>query len=194
MKEEKKNGETADPTRMSMDEQAMAQLLADADAVRRGRGVAVVIDGREWHCRPVCMAQMARMQNLDYDVWYMQQRLKEGVSLRQARRINRGIRKAYAKKAAHRVLGRRLWLVPGLLALTWRRLYRQSEKVSATINCMGMADGTRDFFLANLGTSKQALALSMMQVGVSLAERQERGASAREMLRADASREKGDGK
>lgn len=184
----------ADPTEMSMDEQAMAQLLAEADAVRRGRGVAVTIDGRAWRIRPVSMAQMERMQWLDYDVWYMQQRLKGGVTRREARRLNRRIRQAYAKKAAHRVLGRRLWLLPGLYALTWRRLYRESEKVSATINCMCMADGTRDFYLANLGTSKQALALSMMQVGASLEERKERGASAREMLRADASAEKGDSK
>mgnify|MGYP005608231851 FL=1 len=80
-----------------------------------------------------------------------------------AENLNKKIREAYAKKAAHKVLGMVLIWVPFLYSIMWRIIYHSSEKVSATINSTEVIGENKVFFLANLGTSKQALALSTSQ-------------------------------
>lgn len=178
---------------MELDEQAMLGLLIESDAVRRGASGSVEIDGREWRLRPVSMAQVVRMQNIDYDVRFLQGRLKDAKSAGKAKRLNKRIRKAYARKAAHKILGRWLWWIPGALWWTAMRLYNESEKVSATINAMESVSESRNFYLANLGSSKQALALSMMQVGENYTQRKQREESAQAMLHEDASPKKAQG-
>ena len=95
------------------------------------------------------------------------------------------IRKAYAKKAAHRVLGKRLWLIPGMFAWMWRRIYNESEKVSATLNSEEAIGENKNFYLANLGSSKR--------VGEAVKQLQERKESATSMLDEDASPKKEEG-
>ena len=177
---------------MPLDEQAMLSLLAEANALQRGKGQKIVIDGKVWNVRPTSQRQNLKMLNLDYDVLYWQNELKsEGISRRKAKRLNAKIRKAYAKKAAHKVLGKWLWLIPFAFALTWRRIYNASEQVSATINSEeALMSENQVFYLANLGSSKQALGRSMIQVGNSDKQKQERKASAESMLDEDASPKK----
>lgn len=177
---------------MTLDEQAMLSLLAEANALQRGKGQKIVIDGKVWHARPTSQRQNLKMLNLDYDVLYWQNELKsEGISRRKAKRLNAKIRKAYAKKAAHKVLGKRLWLIPFAFALTWRRIYNASEQVSATLNSdEALMSENQVFYLANLGSSKQALGRSTIQVGNADKQMQERKASAESMLDEDASPKK----
>ncbi|MBD5367250.1 MAG: hypothetical protein HDR82_09700 [Bacteroides sp.] len=173
---------------MTLDEQAMLSLLAEANALQRGKGQKIVIDGKVWHVRPTSQRQNLKMLNLDYDVLYWQNELKaEGISRRKAKRLNARIRKAYAKKAAYRVLGRWRWLIPFAFALTWRRIYNASEQVSGTINSEeALMSENQVFYLANLGSSKQALGRSTIQVGNAVKQMQERKASAESMLDEDA--------
>lgn len=173
---------------MTLDEQAMLSLLAEANALQRGKGQKIVIDGKVWHVRPTSQRQNLKMINLDYDVLYWQNELKsEDISRRKAKRLNTKIRKAYAKKAAHKVLGKWLWLIPFAFALTWRRIYNASEQVSATINSEeALMSENQVFYLANLGSSKQALGRSTIQVGNTVKQMQERKASAESMLDEDA--------
>lgn len=173
---------------MPLDEQAMLSLLAEANAIERGRGGKIVIDGKVWNIRKTSQRQNQKMLNLDYDVLYWQKELKkEGVSRRRAKRLSTKIRKAYAKKAAHTVLGMWLWFIPFVFALTWRRIYNVSEKVSATLNSKeALMSENQVFYLANLGSSKQALGLSITQVGNADKQRQERVESAESMLEEDA--------
>ena len=173
---------------MTLDEQAMLSLLAEANALQRGKGQKIVIDGKVWHVRPTSQRQNLKMLNLDYDVLYWQNELKgEGIGRRRAKRLNAKIRKAYAKKAAHKVLGKWLWLIPFAFALTWRRIYLDSEKVSATLNSEeALMSENQVFYLANLGSSKQALGRSMIQVGNADKQKQERKESAESMLDEDA--------
>ncbi len=176
---------------LTMDEQAMLCLLVEANAIQRGKSERVVIDGKAWHIRPTSQKQNLKMLNLDFDIRYWQNELKaDGVSRRKAKRLNTKIRKAYAKKAAYKVLGKRLWLIPFAFALTWRRIYNESEKVSATINSDEAIGENKNFYLANLGSSKRALVLSTMQVGEAVKQLQERKASAESMLDEDASPKK----
>ena len=179
----------------TMDEAAMERLLSEADFVRQGRSVIVEIEGKKWHMRPTSQAQNQIMANLDFDIMYWQKALKEGnLSRRKAKRISTKIRKAYAKKAAHKILGLRLRWMPLLFMILWRRIYHMSEAVSATINATEAIGENKVFYLANLGSSKQALVLSMTQVGESVRQRMRRGESAASMVEKDGSPAKEDSK
>ena len=192
MKEEKDN----DPG-LAVDEQAMLQMLVEANALERGSiSDRLVIDGKVWKMRPTSKWQNKAMLNHDIDIMYWQgEQKKENVSRRKYKALNAKIQRAYAKKAAHRVLGKRWWLVPFAFLLTWLRLYNSSEKVTATINSQNAMGENQSFYLANLGSSKRALVLSTMQVGNAAKQLQERKASAESMLDEDASPKKeGDSK
>ena len=172
---------------MTLDEQAMLGMLAEANALQRGKGQKIVIDGKTWHVRPTSQRQNLKMLNLDYDILYWQNELKnENISRRKAKRLNAKIRKAYAKKAAHKVLGKWLWLIPFAYALAWRIIYNASEQVSATLNSEeALMSENQVFYLANLGSSKQVLARSMTQVGYAKEQKTQRMESAESMVRKD---------
>lgn len=178
--------ETKEPE-MTLDEQAMLSLLAEANALQRGKGQKIVIDGKVWHIRPTSQRQNLKMLNFDYDVLYWQNELKsDGISRRRAKRLNAKIRKAYAKKAAHKVLGMWLWFIPFAFALTWRRIYNASEQVSATLNSEeALMSENQVFYLANLGSSKQVLTRSMTQVGYAQEQKTLRMESAENMVKKD---------
>jgi hypothetical protein len=188
-KEEEKNN-----TEFTMDEEAQIKLLMDANALHRGVGDSITIDNKKWKLRATSQRQNALMLNLDYDVMYWQEQIKTCQTAKKAKQYNTKIRKAYAKKAAHKVLGKKLWLIPFVFALTWRRIYNCSEKVSATINATEILGENKVFYLANLGSSKQALALSMNRVGESIKQRIQRGESAENMAEQDALPKKEDNK
>lgn len=181
-------------TKFSMDEEAIERLLTEAQFVRRGRNILVTIDGKDWHIRPTSQAQNQIMADMDFDVMYWQRQLKEAQDAKTAKRLNAKIRKAYAKKAAHKVLGMWLRWVPFLYAIMWRRIYNSSEAVSATINATEAIGENKVFYLANLGSSKQALVLSMNQVGEGIEQRTKRGESAESMVKKDALPKKEDSK
>lgn len=186
--------EEKEETKFSMDEEAIERLLTEAQFVRRGRNILVTIDGKTWHIRPTSQAQNQKMADMDFDVMYWQRQLKEAQTAKRAKRLNAKIRKAYAKKAAHKVLGMWLRWVPFLYAIMWRRIYNSSEAVSATINATEAIGENKVFYLANLGSSKQALILSMNQVGEAIGQRTKRGESAESMVKKDALPKKEDNK
>jgi hypothetical protein len=170
---------------LSIDEEAQLQLLEAAQLVRQGASVKADIFGKKWSIRPTSMRQNQKMSDLDLDVMFWQRRLKESPNIKEAKRINRNIRKAYAKKAAYKVIGYRLGLIPLMHAYMWRRIYNCSEAVSATINSTESIGENKVFFLANLGSSKQTLALCMKQVGESIKQLTLRTESAESMVEAD---------
>lgn len=186
--------EEKEETKFSMDEEAIERLLTEAQFVRRGRNILVTIDGKTWHIRPTSQAQNQIMADMDFDVMYWQRQLKEAQDAKTAKRLNAKIRKAYAKKAAHKVLGMWLRWVPFLYAIMWRRIYNSSEAVSATINATEAIGENKVFYLANLGSSKQALVLSTNQVGEAIEQRIKRGESAESMVKKDALPKKEDSK
>lgn len=186
--------EEKEETKFSMDEEAIERLLTEAQFIRRGRNILVSIDGKTWHIRPTSQAQNQKMADMDFDVMYWQRQLKEAQTAKRAKRLNAKIRKAYARKAAHKVLGMWLRWVPLLYAIMWRRIYNSSEAVSATINATEAIGENKVFYLANLGSSKQALVLSMNQVGEAIEQRTKRGESAESMVKKDALPKKEDSK
>lgn len=171
----------------SMDEQAMLNMIIDAKAISQGRNTEIEIEGRKYTIRPTSTYQNTKMLNLDFDVRLWLQKVKNTDNTRKAKRLNAKIRKAWAKKAAHKLLGRWLVWIPFAHTLTWLWLYNNSEKITATINSTHAISADRDFYLANLGSSKQALVLSMTQVGESVKKRINRGESAENMVEKDGS-------
>lgn len=186
--------EEKEETKFSMDEEAIERLLTEAHFVRKGRNILVTIDGKTWHIRPTSQAQNQKMADMDFDVMYWQRQLKEAQDAKTAKRLNAKIRKAYAKKAAHKVLGMWLRWVPLLYSIMWRRIYHSSEAVSATINATEAIGENKFFYLANLGSSKQALVLSTNQVGEAIEQRTKRVESAESMVEKDALPKKEDSK
>lgn len=178
----------------SIDEEAQLRLLEAAELIRRGQDLLLVIDEKEWIVRPTSQAQNQIMSGYDYDILHWQNELKGATTAKQAKRLNKAIRKAYAKKAAHKVLGYKLRWIPFSFSFMWRKIYHSSEKVSATINATEAIGENKVFYLANLGSSKQALALCMNNVGEAVKQRTSRGASAESMVEKDAMAKKEDSK
>lgn len=179
---------------LGADEQAQLELLQSAKIARRGATLTVSISGKTWKVRSTSMWQNQKMSDMDLDVMYWQRQLKDETDVKRAKRLNSKIRKAYAKKAAHKVLGRRLVLLPLLYGYMWRKIYHASEAVSATINSTEALGENKVFYLANLGSSKQALVLSMRQVGDSVKQLTQRMESAESMVEADGLPTKGESK
>ena len=180
--------------KLPLDESSMLKLLSDAELARKKNFISVTIDGKKWKVRTTSQSQNEKMTSLDYDILFWQKGIKEAKTSKEAKRLNMKIRKAYAKKAAHKVLGMVLIWVPLLYSIMWRIIYHSSEKVSATINSTEVIGENKVFFLANLGTSKQALALSMSQVGEAIGQRIKRGESAENMVGQDVLAKKADSK
>lgn len=179
---------------LSLDEQAMLDLAVKANAIKRGLNTIITVQGRQWTLRPMSSKQAERWSNLDFDVKFWQKELKESQSRRKAKRLNAKIRRAYARKAGCRWMGR-WWFVPGAAWLAWRWLYHfHSEEVTATINTVTELGGEANFSLANLGCSKRQLVRSTTQVGSVYEEMQRRKQSAEGMIAEDASETKEDSK
>ncbi len=180
--------------KLAVDEAAMVQLIEDANIIKHGAQELVTINNKTWHVRATSMRQNVLMLNKDVDIMYWQDKLKKVDNAKEAKKINKKIRRAYAKKAAHKVLGCKLWLIPFLYCIMWRRIYNASEKVSSTINTTEILSDNKGFYLANLGSSKQALGLSMLNVGEVVKQLTQRMESAENMVEKDGLPKKEDNK
>ena len=179
MAEEKKN-ENA----LTLDEEAMARLVYEAGAISENGIVAdrLIINGKVWRLRRMSSLQLEKSVRWDNRIREWQNKQKEAKTAKEVNRLNSKIQKAYAKKAAHKVLGKLLYMIPGLFALTWRILYHADAKVIPTINSTEAFAENKYFYLANLGSSKQALALSTTNVGEAVEQRTRRMESAESMV------------
>ena len=63
----------------AMDEEAQLKLLSEANITKTGSSIQVIIDGKTWHISTTSQAQNALMSNLDYDILYWQNALKEAL-------------------------------------------------------------------------------------------------------------------
>lgn len=188
--------EKQDELNLTLDEEAMARLVYEAGAIS-GNGLLadrLAINGKVWRLRRMSTLQIEKSARWDNCIREWQNKQKTAATAKEFNRLASKIQKAYAKKAAHKVLGMWLYLIPFMFALTWRRLYHSDGKVIPTINATEAFAESKVFYLANLGSSKQALALSMNNVGDANAQRTKRMESAESMVRKDALPKKEDSK
>ena len=168
-------------------EEELLKMAEIGNSINRGKLRSVDINSKRYRLRPINMRQSAEIANLAFDAKFYQEQMNSEKDPKKAKKLNLEFRKIPAKMAAHYLLGRRLRYVPLLYWITWRRLYRLPEEVSAMINSVEITGGTdKDFFSANLECIKFQLALSMNQVGEIVKQKQEREASAERMLDEDA--------
>ena len=154
----------------------------------------LIINGKVWRLRRMSSLQLEKSVRWDNRIREWQNKQKEAKTAKEVNRLNSKIQKAYAKKAAHKVLGKLLYMIPGLFALTWRILYHADAKVIPTINSTEAFAENKYFYLANLGSSKQALALSTTNVGEAVEQRTRRMESAESMVVQDGLPKKGGSK
>lgn len=168
----------------TVDEQM--QMAMAANALERGVGNTVELDGRVYKLRPISNKIAAKIANLAYDALYLERESKrDNLTAKQAKRINTKMRQVPAKMAAYYNLGR--WAhLPFVWRVRWRQLWKRSEEVSAMINAKCATGKDKDFFLANSEVIKYQLALSMRGVGESVKAMLERKESAEGMLDEDA--------
>lgn len=191
MKEEKTPNDNAP----QITEEDMLRLAREANNIQRQLPNELTICGKKWKLRPISMKQSLEISNLAFDAVAIQEEVqKEGLSARKMKRLNAKLHKLAAKMAANYVLGRRLRWIPFAYAYMWRKIYNQSEEVSATINSEQTLRGKdKDFYLANLENLKFQLVLSMRQVGEAAEEMRKRKESADSMLGEDALPKKEEG-
>ena len=169
-------------------EEDMLRLAREANNVQRQLPNELFICGKKWKLRPISMKQSLEISNLAFDAVAIQEDVqKEGLSARKMKRLNARLHKLAAKMAANYVLGRRLRWIPFAYAYMWRKIWKEPEEVSATINAQKTVKGDeKDFYLANLECLKLQLVLSMRQVGEAAEEMRKRKESANSMLDEDA--------
>lgn len=166
-------------------------LYEQKEEIRRGSPQRVSILGKTYTLYPITNCIDAKIAGLAYDaLFYEREARREGISRREAKRLNKKMRQIPAKIAAYYKLGRWAHRIPLAHAVYWRAIWRRSEEVSATINTKCAAGSDKDFFLANSEIIKYLLALSMRGVGESVRQMLERKESAESMLAEDASPKK----
>ncbi len=166
-------------------------LAMQKEDVKRGTPREITILGKTYTLYPISNKIDAKIAALAFDaLFYEREAKKDNISRRKAKRLNTKIRQIPAKIAAYYKLGRWAHRIPLAHAIYWRKLWRRSEEVSATINSQGATGTDKDFFLANSEVIKYLLALSMRGVGESVKQMLERKESAESMLDEDASPKK----
>ena len=90
----------------AMDEEAQLKLLSEANITKTGSSIQVIIDGKTWHIRTTSQAQNELMSNLDYDILYWQNALKEAKQRSQKieRQDKEGLRKESCPQSLRQVL------------------------------------------------------------------------------------------
>ena len=114
-----------------------------------------------------------------------EEKAKDGLTLKEAKRIDRKIRTLHSKTAAYYLLGNWAIFIRPLWAIRWRLLDLKDSEVTYSINAMGANNRGVDFFLANWQITKVQLALSTRLVGKGIKQYEERMESAEGMLRED---------
>lgn len=193
-----------------MKEKEIAKLLAEAErTIRSKEDKHINVRGRRYKVKQITNSVRGKIDELNQEVFRCEQRMKEAITIRDARKISRTMYSLHAKQAACYLLGEKIWLVrsafmlflfPYLDRLTgirywlkWHRLNHASSEITFRINEAGMHDEDLDFSLANWQITKAQLALSTRLIGEGMEEYQKRVESAKKQANEDGTPTKADG-
>lgn len=163
-------------------------------AVRQGAPCTIEVQGRTYRVRQISNAVRRRISDLEKEAFYLEKKAEGGLTLKEAKRIDRKIRTLHSKTAAYYLLGNWAIFLRPLWSLRWRLLELKDSEVTCSINAMGANNRDVDFFLANWQITKAQLALSTRLVGKGIEQYEARMESAEGMLKEDASTTKQDSK
>ena len=162
------------------------KMIEGEQAIAHRAPCVVVVGARVYKVKQVSNAVRSRIADLEKEAYILEKQSKDGVPLRQARRVDRNVRRLHSKTAAYYLLNSKALFIPFLFAIKWRLLDLKDSEHTFRINEAGMNNKGLDFFLANWQITKAQLALSMRLVGDGINLYQERKESVENMLEKDA--------
>lgn len=167
-------------------EKELEKLILGEYNVGQRTPCTVEVQGRRYRVKQVGNTICRRINDLEKEVYVLDQEGKQGVPLKRAKRIDRKMRTLHSKTAAYYLLGNWALFIPFLWAITWRILDLRTGEHSFRINEAGINNPGVDFSLANWQITKAQLALSTKLVGDGVKQYQERMESVESMLDQDA--------
>lgn len=189
----------------------LQDILAKAErTIRLREAKAVEVCGRRYEVKQITNAVRGKIDELNQMVYRQEQRMKEAITVSEARRISRSMYSLHAKQAACYLLGERIWLVRSAFLLMlfpyldrvtglrywlkWHKLNHLPSEVMFRINEAGMHDEDMDFSLANWQITKAQLALSTRLIGEGMEEYRKRMESAKKQASEDGTATRADGR
>lgn len=169
-------------------------LMTGSQAVIDRAPCVISVKGEIYKVKQISNWVRRKISNLEKEVYVLENKSKEGLSLRKAKRIDKKIRTLHSKTAAYYLLNNKALFIPFLWAIKWRMLDLKDSEVTYKINNAGSNSCGQDFFLANWHITRVQLVLSTMLVGKGIEKYQEREESAENMLTEDALPKKADNK
>lgn len=154
----------------------------------------IAVGGKTYKVKQPRKFIRAKIDSLNREAYWCEQKAKGAITLKQAKKITRKIQTLHAKTAALYLLG--LWaIVPFVYAIKWRWLMLGYDETTSAINTAGQTgDAQINFSLANWEYTKVQLARSINLIGEGLTDLQKRMESARKQAEEDAMKKKPDGK
>ena len=162
------------------------KFLNDAYQTIVGAPCVVVVGKRRYHVRQVAQAVKQRIALLEQEAQILEEKGKQGVPQKEAKKITQKLYSLHSKKAAYYLLGNWAIFVPILWAIKWRILQFRGNETTFKINEAGVVSSDLGFFKANWDISKQERELYMRPVGEVAKQTQERLESVINMLETDA--------
>lgn len=177
-----------------MEKGELEKLILGDYNVEQRTPCTVRVGGRAYRVKQVSNTVCRRINDLEKEVYVLDQEGKQGVPLKRAKKIDKKMRTLHSKTASYYLLGNWALFIPFLWAITWRIIDLRNGEHAFKINEAGINNPGVDFSLANWHITKAQLALSTRLVGDGVKQYQERMESVESMLDQDASGIKQDSK
>ena len=169
-------------------------FLSGAEKVKARTPQVVVVGGKVYKIKQLRKFARAKIDKLNREAYWCEQKFKQPLSLKEANRVSRRINTLHAKTAAIYLLGLRA-IIPFVYAVRWRMLMLGYDDVLYTINSAGVSgDAQINFSSVSWDFTRVQLARSTNLIGEGLKELQERMVSARRQAEEDATKRKADDK
>jgi hypothetical protein len=166
--------------------EAGRQMVEAENKIQTANPQTIAVGGKVYKVKQIRKFARRKINELNAELYWWQQKNKQGISLKEAKRVNSKLYTLHAKTAAYYILG--LWaVIPLVYWLTWHWLMYRSDEEIMSINAAGTSgDKQIAFFLADCQITSSLLVQSMSVVGESVKNWQKRKESAESMLDEDA--------
>jgi hypothetical protein len=169
-----------------MDNVASAKFLEGAYETLVGAPCVVMVGRHKYKVRQVAQAVKERIILLEQEAHVLEERGKQGLPLKEAKRITKKLYSLHSKKAAYYLLGNWAIFLKPLWWMQWNILQLRGNETTFKINEAGVVNADLGFSKANWDISRQERVLYMRPVGEVARQQLERLESVINMLEKDA--------
>lgn len=149
----------------NLTDESLRMMLDAKERINRRLPREITIGGKKYKVRQISKAVRRRIHHLELEAFLLSGKQKEAQTIKEAKRVNDSLDRLHAKTAAYYLLGNMALWLPWIFSLTWRKIMRRPEEVSAQINAAAINQEEINFSLANWQITEQQLALSMKPIG-----------------------------